>query len=253
MKAFVVSGAGSGIGKAICQKLADDTDRLYLVGRREQQLKETVATIDDRVDCRIISCDISQKEQCQFHLKNALAQEKDLCGVIANAGVGGENHYGPNDRWDEIININLSGTYHFVNACYNSLQKSTHEYRHVVIVSSILSRLGVSGYTAYCASKAGLLGLTRSWATQWASQRILVNAIAPGWVATEMAVQGLAQIAHGSGRSYNEIEEEQMTMVPLGKMSVPEEIGALISFLVSSDQNSMTGQTLDINNGALMP
>jgi NAD(P)-dependent dehydrogenase (short-subunit alcohol dehydrogenase family) len=121
-----------------------------------------------------------------------------------------------------------------------------------VIVSSVLARLGVPGYSAYCASKAGLLGLTRSLAAELAPEKILVNAICPGWVRTEMADAGIRDMALGSGQSREQILTAQMSQIPLGKMSEADEIGRLIRFLVSGEQTSITGQALDINNGARM-
>ena len=123
----------------------------------------------------------------------------------------------------------------------------------MLIVSSILARLGVPGYTAYCASKSGLLGLMRSWAASFTAEHILCNAVCPGWVNTEMARQGLRGFAEGSGKSFDEVLAEQMAMVPLGKMSEPAEIAAMARYLLNGQQTSVTGQTFDINNGALMP
>ena len=116
----------------------------------------------------------------------------------------------------------------------------------------MLARLGVPKYSAYCASKAGLLGLIRSWAAEFAVERILVNAICPGWVDTEMAKEGLENIAKASGRSVEGVREAEMDRVPLGKMSSPSEVAALVQFLVSGSQTSITGQALDINGGAVM-
>ena len=173
--------------------------------------------------------------------------------VVANAGLGGENHYGPEDRWQEVIDTNLTGTYQLVEEALPFFAPETASYRHIIVISSILARLGVPGYTAYCASKAGLLGLTRSWAAMLASQKVLVNAICPGWVSTDMAQQGLQTFAEDSGKSYEAVYAEQISQVPLGKMSEPDEIARLVGFLLSDQQTSITGQTFDINNGALMP
>ena len=129
-----------------------------------------------------------------------------------------------------------------------SLAKST--YTHIVITSSVLARLGVANYSAYCASKAGLLGLMRSWAVQFAPQNILVNAICPGWVNTNMAQEGLQGIADGLGMSKDEFYNIAMQSVPLRKMSEPEEIANLVSYLVN--QESITGQSIDINCGSVM-
>ena len=116
-----------------------------------------------------------------------------------------------------------------------------------------MARLGVPGYSAYCASKAGLLGLTRSLAVELAQDKILVNALCPGWVDTTMAHEGLRAFSEALTISKKEAFEQAMNDVPLGKMSQPDEIAQFIAFLISDAQTSITGQTLDINNGAMMP
>ncbi len=132
----------------------------------------------------------------------------------------------------------------------DALKRSKSNYKQIVITSSILARLGVANYAAYCASKAGLLGLMRSWAVQYAADNILVNAICPGWVNTNMAQNGLQGIADGIGISKNEFYDIAMQSVPLKKMSEPEEIAALVYYLLN--QQSITGQAIDINGGAVM-
>jgi len=119
-----------------------------------------------------------------------------------------------------------------------------------LITSSVLARLGVANYSAYCASKAGLLGLTRSWAVQFAPKNILVNAICPGWVDTDMAQKGLQGIADNIGISKQEFFDIAMQSVPLKRMSQPHEIADLVFYLLN--QHSITGQAIDINCGAIM-
>lgn len=250
---YLITGAGAGIGRAIAKRLASGSHRLILMGRTEASLEETRRLLDQSDSHRIAPADICRPEAIQAALK--LTGIQSLHGVVANAGIGGGNHYGDGDRWDEIIATNLTGTYHTVRHCLDYLRANREPggNRHVVVVSSILARLGVPGYSAYCASKAGLLGLVRSWAAEWANERILVNAICPGWVKTKMAMDGLVSFAAQSGKTVEEAFAEQMVPVPLGKMSEPEEVAALTAFLLAGGQSSITGQTLDINNGALMP
>ncbi len=131
-----------------------------------------------------------------------------------------------------------------------ALLRSENAYKQIVITSSVLARLGVANYSAYCASKAGLLGLMRSWAVQYAPDHILVNAICPGWVNTSMAQDGLQGIADGIGISKNEFYDIAMQSVPLKKMSEPTEIAGLVYYLLN--QQSITGQAIDINGGAVM-
>ena len=137
--------------------------------------------------------------------------------------------------------------------CLPYLKKNSGEFGKVIFISSILARLGVPGYSAYCASKAGLLGLTRSLANELAGEKILVNAICPGWVDTSMAQEGLQAFADALAISKETAFEKAMQEVPLKKMSEPQEIANMVGFLISEEQNSITGQTLDINNGSLMP
>ncbi len=249
-KSILVSGAGSGIGRAIAQILAEAGHPIILLGRNRQSLETTQSLLKVSENHAIITADIRDTLSLQAEL-NAL--NPVLGGVIANAGLGGENHYGKGDRWHEIIETNLTGTYQLVQESLPYFAPKETGFNHIIIISSILARLGVPGYSAYCASKAGLMGLMRSWAVELASEKILVNAICPGWVNTDMATQGLATFAKNTGKHYDEIYQQEMDRVLLGKMSEPEEIANLVKFLISQEQSSITGQTSVIKNGALMP
>ncbi len=253
-KFYVVSGAGSGIGRAIALRFAQASPhhRLVLLGRNLSQLEQVRSDLPNAEHHRIISVDLRNQGSIVEGIQAARLEKENLAAVIANAGVGGENHYGSGDRWDEIIQTNLTGTYHLIQECLPALRASSDKFRHIVVVSSVLARLGVPKYSAYCASKAGLLGLTRSLAAELAPERILVNAICPGWVDTKMAQEGLDDMAKAFGRSPEEVRRAEMEKVPLGKMSSPTEIAALVEFLVNGNQTSITGQSLDINGGAVM-
>jgi NAD(P)-dependent dehydrogenase (short-subunit alcohol dehydrogenase family) len=246
-KRYIISGAGSGIGRAIAIKLASEGAGIILAGRNEKKLEETLKLLPDG-NHLVISTDIRRKENCEE--VSAILNGTHLDGIIANAGVGGENYYGDDDRWNEIIDTNLSGTYYFVNAFLPQLKESNAPIKHVLLTSSVLAKLGVKNYTAYCASKAGLLGLMRSWAMELAEQNILVNAISPGWVNTNMAKEGMNGIANGLGISMDEFHKIAMQSVPLGRMAEPEEIADLVNYLLR--QKAMTGQVIDINCGSVM-
>lgn len=245
-KTYLISGAGSGIGRAIAQKLSAEGHNCILLGRNAGNLEQSLATLKGGGHL-ILTADIKSKES----LSEAASQLGDTAidGLVANSGIGGENHWGSADRWHDIIDTNLTGTYNFVNTFLPGLCKTAGE-KHVLITSSVLARLGVANYPAYCASKAGLLGLMRSWAVQFAPQNILVNAICPGWVDTDMAQQGLQGIADGIGITKNEFYDIAMQSVPLRRMSRPDEIAGLVAYLLS--QGSITGQAIDINCGAVM-
>ena len=250
-KIVVISGAGTGIGKAIAQLLGEENYQLILLGRTLSKLQETQSQLTEPELHQCYSCDIRNKQD----IRNALANSgvSSIYGVVANAGIGGENNYSTEDRWGEILETNLTGTYNTIHECLPYLKKDAGEYKRIAIVSSILAKLGVPGYSAYCASKAGLLGLMRSFAAEFSGDKILVNAICPGWVNTEMAHQGLEAFSKAMSISKEEAYQQAMAQVPLGKMSEPTEIAHQVAFLMSDKQTSFTGQTLDINNGALMP
>jgi len=247
----MVTGAGQGIGKAIATLLAEQDYSLLLLGRNLNSLESTRESLKNPEAHQSFSCDIRQP----YEISKALTQSgiQSLYAVVANAGIGGENHYSEKDPWQEIIDTNLTGSYFTIQECLPFLKKNPAPYKKIVIISSILARLGVPGYSAYCASKAGLLGLMRSLAAELTADKILVNAICPGWVNTAMAHEGLDGFANALNISKEEAYEQAMAQVPLGKMSEPKEIAQFISFLVSDAQTSFTGQTFDINNGALMP
>lgn len=245
-KTYIISGAGSGIGKAIAQKLAKEGNTCILLGRNEAKLKQTLTTLKGSGH-KMLVADIRSKASLT-EAASAIGGTI-IDGLIANSGIGGENYWGEADRWDDIIATNLTGTYNFVNTFLPHLL-NTGEEKQIVLTSSVLARLGVANYSAYCASKAGLLGLMRSWAVQLAPEKILVNAICPGWVDTEMSQDGLQGIADGIGITKDEFYDIAMQNVPLRRMSQPEEIADLVYYLIQ--QRSITGQTIDINCGAIM-
>jgi NAD(P)-dependent dehydrogenase (short-subunit alcohol dehydrogenase family) len=121
-----------------------------------------------------------------------------------------------------------------------------------VVVASVLARFGVGGYTGYCASKAGLLGLVRALAMELAPQDVQVNAVCPGWVDTAMADAGFRAIAAQSNTDQATARANALSAVPLRRISRPEEVAGTIAWLLSPDARGMTGQAVDINNGAWM-
>jgi ketoreductase len=245
-RSVIISGAGSGIGRAIAIKLSELNFDCYLLGRNNVHLQKTLIGLNDG-DHYILNADIKNKDS----LANTLSLlRRPVDALIANAGIGGENQWGDNDRWSDIIETNLTGTYQFIQTFLPSLKSSSNNYKHIVMTSSVLARLGVANYSAYCASKAGLLGLMRSMAIEYATDNILVNAICPGWVNTQMSRDGMDGIAKGIGVSTQEFYDIAMQQVPLRKMSEPSEIADIVAYLLF--QQSITGQTLDINNGSIM-
>jgi NAD(P)-dependent dehydrogenase (short-subunit alcohol dehydrogenase family) len=232
-KRIVVTGAGTGIGRAIARRLADEGAQLTLLARDESRLRDVVPGSVFR------SVDIRDRDQV------FAAIDGPLDALVANAGIGGPNTPGDDDRWEDIVQTNLSGTYWCCRAAARHLPNDGR----IVVTSSILARIGVPGYTAYCGSKAGLLGLVRAFAAELAPRGIQVNAICPGWVNTEMAWAGLEAF---EGLTRDQAFEVAMREVPLRRMSEPEEIAGTVAWLLSPDAVGVTGQAIDHNNGAFM-
>jgi NAD(P)-dependent dehydrogenase (short-subunit alcohol dehydrogenase family) len=231
-KHVVITGAGTGIGRAIARRLADEGARLTLLARDEARLRDVVPGAATK------SVDIRDHDAVRA------AFDEPLDALVANAGIGGPNEPGEGDRWDDIVQTNLYGTYW----CCRAAEPHLADGGRIVVTSSILARIGVPGYTAYCASKAGLLGMVRAFAAELAPRRIQVNGICPGWVNTDMAWDGLAGISENRDEAF----EIAMREVPLGRMSEPEEIAGTVAWLLSPDATGVTGQGIDHNNGAWM-
>ena len=232
-KHVVVTGAGTGIGRAIAERLASEGARLTLLARDGERLRGVVPGATTR------SVDIRDEAAV------AAAFAEPLDALVANAGIGGPNDAGTHDRFDDIVRTNLYGTYW----CARAAEPLLPDGGRIVVTSSILARIGVAGYTAYCASKAGLLGLVRSLAAELAPRRIQVNAICPGWVNTDMAWQGLSI---WPGLTQDEAWASAVQEVPLRRMSEPAEIAGTVAWLLSDDALGVTGQAIDHNNGAWM-
>jgi NAD(P)-dependent dehydrogenase (short-subunit alcohol dehydrogenase family) len=252
MKTIIITGAGSGMGEATAKLLsADSNNSLVLIGRSQEKLNRVWYELENKSSHKFLAVDICNANDLKEGLSEVLGSRSLEC-VFANAGIGGENNYGEGDRWHEIIQTNLTGTYNTIMESLPYLRNSKDKFKHIVITSSCLARFGVPNYTAYCTAKTGLLGLTRSVAVQYAQEGILVNALTPGWVRTEMAERGIQLLADRAGITFDESFKQQMGFVPTGNISEPNEIAELVAFLFSGKQNSITGQALDINNGSYM-
>ena len=241
----VVTGGGRGIGRAIAERLAADGATLTLLARDLERLR----AVADELGAGAAACDIRDRAQVDAAFAAAAAERGPIHALVANSGLGGPNDDGPGDRFDDLIATNLNGTYYCVRAALRHLAPGP-ERRDVVVISSILARIAVGGYTGYSASKAGLLGLVRSFAAELAPDNVQVNAICPGWVDTDMAWEGLEGIAAAMGGTREDAYEQAMREVPLGRMGRPADIAGTVAWLLSPDSRGVTGQAIDQNGGA---
>ena len=242
---IVVTGGGKGIGRAIAERLAAEGASLTLLARDLERLRE----VADTIGASAAACDVRDRGQVDTAFAAAAGERGPIHALVANSGLGGPNSDGAEDRFDDLVATNLAGTYYSSRAALRHLAPGP-DTRHLVVIASILARIAVPGYTGYSASKAGLLGLVRSFAAELAGENIQVNAICPGWVDTEMAWEGLDGIAAATGGTREDAFRDAMGEVLLGRMSEPKDIAGTVAWLLSDDARGVTGQAIDQNGGA---
>ena len=248
-KHVVVTGAGTGIGRATALRLARNGAAVTLLAWDEAHLRETASRIDGAT--HVASCDVRDRRRVDRAFSRAADALGPIHGLVTCSAIGGPNGDDDEggDRFEDIVATNLFGTYHCVRAALRHLAPGP-DTRHVVLFSSVLARIAVPGYSGYSASKAGVLGLMRSFAAELAPQGIQVNAICPGWVDTDMAWLGIDAAAQATGATREDVYREAMKAVPAGRMGQPEEIAGTVAWLMSPDARGVIGQAIDQNGGA---
>jgi 3-hydroxybutyrate dehydrogenase len=250
----VVTGGGTGIGKGIALCLARAGAEVAVLGRRRGPLEETASEIrDGGGTAHVFDVDITDAEAVAgtfAKMDEAMNLADRLHLLVNNAGAGGPNACaidGP-DTWDVILRTNLDGVYF----CTREGVRRMPDGARVVNISSVLGKFGVPGYTAYCASKHGVIGFTKALALELGPRKITANAICPGWVDTEMAHEGIRGIATATGVSYQQAFDGAMGLVPLGRIMQPDEIGGLVVYMASDAASGMTGQAVSLCGGSTM-
>lgn len=250
-QSVLVTGAGQGIGRAIAMAFAQPGNVVSVAGRTESNLEQTAAAIRAAgAEARVMTMDVADETQVRhaFELYRQWDQQLDI--VVNNAGVGGGELVSGSDieRWRRVIDVNLVGTYLVSREAVRLMRDGGR----IINQSSVLGRFGVPGYSAYCASKHGVIGFTRALALELAPRAITVNAICPGWVDTDMTTHGMEEAARTLGISYAQFRDSALGAVPLGRIIQPTEVAALVTFLASPAAAAITGQTYNICGGQTM-
>jgi 3-hydroxybutyrate dehydrogenase len=250
-RTVVVTGGGRGIGRAIALAFAEPGAHIIVTSRTESQLEQTAADIRAAgADATAISMDVSDEASVAHGFGTLHGTVRQFDVLVNNAGVGGGETVQGSDvqRWKRTLDTNLFGMYLVTRQV---LPLMASEGR-IVNLSSVLGRFGVPGYTAYCASKHGVIGFTRALSLEVLKRKITVNAIAPGWVDTEMAIQGWSQGATHAKVTVDEFKSMMLDDVPIKRVIDPSEVAGLVKFLCSKQASAITGQTYNICGGQIM-
>ena len=239
----VVTGAGRGIGRAIALRLAAEGGRVACVSRTERNANKIADEINaTRPDvARAYAVDVADHGAVQRSGTKILEDFGKIDILVNNAGVtrDGLSMRMSIEDWDTVINTNLKGVFSFVLAVQRAMIKQRNG--RIINISSVIGLIGNAGQTNYAASKAGLIGFTKSLARELASRNITVNAIAPGFITTDMTA-GLS----------DDIKNTIQSKIPLGKRGTPEDIASAVAFLASAEASYITGQVLCVDGGIVM-
>jgi len=250
-RTVLVTGGGRGIGRAIALSFAEPGAHIIITSRTASQLDATAAEIRSKgAAATTIPMDVSDEASVASGFGTLHGTVKQFDVLVNNAGVGGGEVVQGSDvaRWKRTLDTNLFGMYLVTRQV---LPLMANEGR-VVNLSSVLGRFGVPGYTAYCASKHGVIGFTRALSLEVLKRKITVNAISPGWVDTDMALQGWTQGATHAKVGVDEFKAMMLEDVPINRVIDPSEVAALVKFLCSKEASAITGQTYNICGGQVM-
>ncbi len=242
-KVALVTGATRGIGKAIALELADNGYDIVLNYRSvNDELKQTQKEIEEKnVNCFLVYGDISKFEDCENIAKQAIDEFGRIDVLVNNAGItrDGLIMRMKKEDFESVIDTNLTGTFNMTRNIVPFMIKQKNG--RIINLSSVVGITGNAGQTNYSASKAGVIGFTKSLAKEVASRNILVNAIAPGFIETDMT-KVLS----------DNVKEAILNQIPLKRMGEAKEVAKLVKFLVSDDSKYITGQVINVDGGMVM-
>ena len=252
-KVALVTGGGTGIGKAIAMKLAKNGAMVAIASRNRDQLHRVAAEFAQLgLTVLPIPMNVRVKADVERGVTELVAKLGAIHILINNAGISALSLMSDKDdsKWYDIVDTNLNGMYLVTKAVLRHIPDQAGG--RIINISSVLGKFGVPGYTAYCTTKHGMIGFTRALALEIVSRGITVNTICPGWVDTEMANLGINETAKLQGITAEEFKVQAVAAVPIRRFLEADEIAELVAYVASDAARGITGQAMNICGGQTM-
>ncbi len=241
-KVALVTGGARGIGRAICQELADAGASIAVADIMRESAEQTAKEFrENGVAARAYAANVAIMSEADEMIKAVLQDFGRIDILVNNAGITRDNLIMrmKEDEWDSVIAVNLKGTFNCLKAATRPMMKARQG--RIVNIASIVGVMGNPGQANYSASKAGVIGLTKSAAKELASRQINVNAVAPGYIQTEM-----------TDKLSEEARQAFLAHIPLGRPGQAEDVARVVRFLAGPESDYITGQTINIDGGMVM-
>ena len=236
----LVTGASRGIGKAVALALGRRGAKVMINFRENKEAAESTLNtlLAEGGQGQLVPFDIAQEDQVEEGVKKIVDQHKKIDILVNNAGLTSDNLLirVSGEEWDRVIGVNLKGTFHCTKAVCRRMIRE--RYGRIANLTSVVGQMGNAGQSVYASSKAGVIGFTKAMARELASRGITVNAVAPGFIDTEM-----------TAALSSELRQEFLRSIPLSRFGTGEDVAETVSFLVGPGANYITGQVINVNGG----